>query len=71
VARRVFFGGGAVSVTRNSDKVEGGIERNLTRKIAQKNGRAFENADKDNRLAAKIARNLFSQLGDSLGNGFA
>src|ERR1019366_4931328 len=53
VARRVFLGDGAVSVTRNTDEVEGGVERNLTRKVAQENGRAFENADKNNRLAAK------------------
>ena len=71
VARRIFIGGGAVSVTRNSDKVEGGVERDLARQIAQENGRAFENADEDNRLAAKIARNLCSHLGDPLGNRFA
>jgi hypothetical protein len=43
----------------------------VTGKIAQENGRAFENADKDDRLALKIAGNLFSHLGDALGNGFA
>src|SRR5260370_41135893 len=54
VARRAFFSCGAVSITRNPDKIEGGVERNLTRKIDQENGRALENADEDNRWAAKI-----------------
>ena len=63
----IVLSDGAISVAGNTDKVEGGIERNLSREVAQENRSAFENADEDEGLALEVARNLFSHLGDTLG----
>src|SRR5579862_4856329 len=62
---------GTVPVAGDADEIESGIEIDVPRQIEEKDRRAFQNADKNDRLPGKIFRDLRAQVGDPLGNFLA
>jgi hypothetical protein len=64
VAGGIVFGGGTISVARNADEIEGGVEGNLAREIAKKDCGALQNTDQNDRLSLEVAGDLRSQFGN-------
>lgn len=61
---------GTVAIAGDTDKVEGAIETNVAREIAEKNRSAFEHADEDDGLPGEITRDVGAHGGDALRNLF-
>src|SRR5205085_12396346 len=58
----------AVAIAGDADEVEGGVELDVPRQVAEEDAGSLEHADKDDGLAGKIVGDLRPQLGNTLGD---
>ena len=61
---------GSVSVTRNANEIESGIDLQLAGQVAEKNCRAFQHAEQNDLLTCIVPVDVCAHLSHTLGDLF-